>query len=128
MKRNMANSQSAMSRKAMSDMIDFIIDLNEAKAPGSHRKLCKVLGSSKNNFKPLKKALNEYKNWDPSIGLFENKKAGTFTFHGQDITKETKMMTDAWVIHNYDKFGFILGDALIRHSADAADKKVADKK
>ena len=69
--------------------------------------------TDKNNWVTLKVILNEMR--EPDTGLkIEN---GNFTFNNEDISMEATMMTEAYIAQDFNKFGFILGDTLAKHSA-----------
>jgi predicted house-cleaning noncanonical NTP pyrophosphatase (MazG superfamily) len=107
---------------ALNTMIYFIIDLAKEKNQRIGHPICEVFDQKKLNYKEIDFAIGELMN--PETGL--NNFMGKLYFNRQNIDKEAVEMLKAWELKDYEKFGFLLGETLVKHEGE--DPKLIEER
>jgi hypothetical protein len=74
------------------------------------------------NYKEIDFAVGELRNPETCLNNF----MGKLYFNRQNIDKEAIEMLKAWDLKDFEKFGFVLGETLVRHEGE--DPKLIEER
>jgi len=101
----------------MMDMVGFVVDMVNEKDEDNKSK-CPALRDVTAHYDKLRKVLAEMS--DKKTGLSAEKES--ISFNQKDITKDMMMVYNAWTQSDFKKFGYFLGETLVKYSKDKQGK------
>jgi len=99
---------------ALNTMIYFIINLAKEKDQRYGHPICEVFDQKRLNYKEIDIAIGELMNPETGLTNFH----GKLYFNRQNIDAEAIEMLKAWELKDFEKFGYILGETMVKHEGE----------